>query len=333
MAAEPYALRPFQFTTQRLLRWTWGTLSLAMLLATAVGCKNSPTQFTSPFLADRVPPPGSRIPTTGTAQPYYQGGAVSPLPVTNPTAAPATMQAFPQTTQPLGALQPSNDITPLPADGGFVATASPSGEEVAVAIPSDEGTMRFAMAAPTQPVATPATPSTTPSFTNVAMQPAATAPPTTATALHQTNPSAVTVPAINNWPPATGNVAPLEANGSLSANTAELGNASGLFRDPTPPALYDAQPSTAPRVRLPNSDQRVREEVVPGTINTTNYQVGYAGGGSSTTMVIPPSGVMPASYQSAPQQTPASQDGFHARGSSTIESQQTDVPVMYVTPG
>ncbi|QDU56457.1 hypothetical protein [Aeoliella mucimassa] len=355
MAAEPYLLRPLCINTSCFP--TVATLLLAMVLLGTTGCKNTPSSLPSPFLADRVPPPDSRIPAPGTADPYYQGGAVTPLPSTQPMVqpfpgtqpmtqpVPATMQPG---VQPLGALTPSQDITPLPANDAVAEFSAPAsshsfaGEEVAVSIPSDEQAMRFAMVPePAQPSAAQAANAP---VANLAMQ-TGPAPTTTATVLHDStaaNSTPTTAPTITNWPPAVNSTSP----SSSLTDSGVSGNASGLFRDPTVPTqapeLYQEQTpqpiqqTTVPRVRVPGAAERIREEVVPGNVNTTSYQVGFAGGGNSTTMAIPPSGIaIPATF--APEGSTnsiPSGDGFRTRGTSHQQASPNQGPTtLMVTPG
>ncbi len=317
-------------------------LGRAMVLAlmgatTLVGCRSSQqTSMSNPFLsADRVPAPGSRIPAPGAAQPYYQG-----------QAAPG-MQAVPQAQpmQPLGALPPSDDITPIPADGSLVNAAQPptaalAASDSAVRIPSDESEMRFT-APPLQPAAQPTPqpvvatqPVSTPQPVAVAANPT---PVATTPTVFRDNQPPPTAPVINNWPPQT-NPAP-----QVTLTPVSNSDQTGLFRDPAvgvqpQPLLHEstAQPMTAPRARIPGSAEMIREEVVPGAINTTSYQVGMAGGGQGDPLMIPPPGYVPQSFETAAPTTPAS-DAFVPRGTSRDRSPsgfgESSVPTIRVTPG
>lgn len=313
-----------------------------ILLSMAGGCRTGQsTSIPSPFMADRVPAPASRIPAAGTAQPYYPGDALPPIPASQPAV------------QPLGGLPPASDITPLAADNIPAATPTgqsgqiPGGDNL-VRIPSDELSLRFAArpapaANPT--IISPATPTvapaTAPSVIPVAQNPASPGTAnTTPTAFRDHLQSAPTAPIISNWPPVEAPAAQATLNPVVNQQPA-----SGLFRDPAvpaaaPPLIRGAvtQPSTSPRVRMPGGDQMIHEPVVPGSINTTSYQVGMAGGGSMQTMVIPPPGYVPESF--APEQPvaplPAS-DGFRARGSSRSRAISGEanpaIPTIRVTPG
>jgi hypothetical protein len=81
----------------------------------------------------------------------------------------------------------------------------------------------------------------------------------------------------------------------------------------------------------------IREEVVPGTINTTSYQVGMAGGEAGPPLTIPPPGYVPPSFLPGTTPTPMG-DGFRPRGSirsnpSTGGLNPANVPTIRVTPG
>ena len=112
-----------------------GAAPLVCLLG-AAGCRNQPGGMANPFLApDRVPPPATRTLLPGQAQPYYPG---DPLPVTQ-SAAP---------------LQPSsNDALAWNAPNETAATLADQAEarglalsnEPSVAVPRDDGDLRFAL--------------------------------------------------------------------------------------------------------------------------------------------------------------------------------------------
>ncbi|WP_442481349.1 hypothetical protein [Aeoliella sp. SH292] len=330
--------------TQIARRTSHASAALVLCVGLVVfgGCRSSQqTAMTNPFMsADRVPPPQSRIPAVGTAVPQYSTDALPPLP---------TMQPM-QPMQPLGALPPSSDITPIPSDGSFARASEPSSSRIAMAgdeggirIPTDESATRFAAAPPAIPASTP--------VTIPIAQPAASQPQSLYTASNIPVPTPVvptttqplaTAPAINNWPPADAGAPQVTINPVMDG-----GRASGLFRDPVvpaqAPALYNqpstqpsAVPATSPRVALPGAAEMIREEVVPGTINTTSYQVGMAGGEAGQPLTIPPPGYVPASFLPDTTPTPLG-DGFRPRGS--IRSNPTgnlnpaDVPTIRVTPG
>lgn len=317
----------------------WRVMVIALMgtMATA-GCRSSQqTSISNPFLsADRVPAPASRIPAQGTATPYYPG-----------QVAPA-MPGATQPLQPLGALPPSDDITPIQGDGSLVegaplASGALASNESAVQIPSDEGSMRFTPP-PVQPAA-PVVAASQPVAANapsmaVAANPGLVTP--TPTVFRDNQPPS-TAPVINNWPPAPSSSPQVTLNPVSTG-----GNASGLFRDPAVPAQAPAlinesapqpsvaQPLTAPRARIPGAEEMIREEVVPGTINTTSYQVGMAGGVQGDPIVIPPPGYVPSSFEPAAPTAPAS-DAFVPRGTSRGQSEdgfsQPGIPTIRVTPG
>lgn len=135
------------------------------------GCRSQSTPLSNPFLApDRVPPPATRTPLPGTAQPYYPtdvvpGGAVPTTPpattfapatttvpsYTNPTAPlqTAPLQTTPLPTNPLPTTPPGGwnqptTTTPYgtPMSGYRPMQTSPS-DSVAVAITSDHQSLRF----------------------------------------------------------------------------------------------------------------------------------------------------------------------------------------------
>jgi hypothetical protein len=102
--------------------------------------------------------------------------------------------------------------------------------------------------------------------------------------------------------------------------------------------MPSAVPSSAPRIRVPSSGELIHEEVVPGSIHTTSYQVGMAGGVQGQPMQIPPQGYVPQQFApqgSAPQ--PIMSDGFRARGTSGQQypsgGSNPAVPALTVTPG
>lgn len=309
----------------------------SLLVVATTGCRTSQqTAIPNPFLsADRVPAPGSRIPAVGTAQPYYPGDPVPQLPAGQP--------AMPQPGMvPLGALPPSDDITPIQGEDAFAAASrAPTGQLLSdrdggIQIPTDEGTMRFAGVTPrVLPEATgPVAMSEAAPLQPVAIAAAPAAP--TPTVFRDGQRPAVTTPAINNWPPSASSAPQVMMTPAVDTEPA-----AGLFRDPRvpaeAPALIDER-SVSPRIRMPGGAELIREEVVPGSINTTSYQVGMAGGGTST-LVIPPPGYVPESFAPATATSnfpPA--DGFRPRGSSrgnfgSNGHNDAAVATLRVTPG
>ncbi len=337
---SPISIRKAALSSHRL-----GKASLVMLLAALVcgpGCRSSQqTSIPNPFLsADRVPPPPSRIPAAGTAQPYYPGNTIPQVP-----------NGVPHAAHPGASLSPSDDITPIPPDAAFTARQSTpvpphvinpgSSAEAVVRVPSDDESVRFA-ALPTttaDPLASqPATPIAS-QPTVAASQQAGTAPTPTVFREPQSPPN--TAPLVTNWPPVAAPSPEVTLN-PVSSDPA----ASELFRNPqvTPqaPSLIQQpipaqQQTTTPRIRVPGAEQRVREDVIPGSIHTTSYQVGMAGGGVQTT-VIPPSGYAPPTLAPAPPTAvPNATDGFRPRGSARPpfgdSTSESATPTLRVMPG
>jgi hypothetical protein len=106
-------------------------LSIALLAAVCQsGCRSQPSAMANPFLSpDRVPPPATRMVAPGTAQPYYPG---DPLPSVQSATTPEP---------PADPIAPSDHPPPQP----FVAH-----HESSVAIPRDDGQLRFALPPPPQ---------------------------------------------------------------------------------------------------------------------------------------------------------------------------------------
>ena len=93
------------------------------MAGTFVGCSGSQQSFQNPFAtADRVPPPITRTPGPGVAQPYYSS---TPAPVQPSLAAP----------------QPLSQAPPVPRP----QIASTGGDSIA--IPTDSSSLRFGVAA------------------------------------------------------------------------------------------------------------------------------------------------------------------------------------------
>ena len=86
------------------MRCVYCTLAISLL----VGCQNQSVPVTNPFMsADRVPPPSTRTPAPGMAQPYYPGDPVPNLQPNN--------------------LQPNNVVPPSYPPGSPVTPAAPAG--------------------------------------------------------------------------------------------------------------------------------------------------------------------------------------------------------------
>ncbi|MEM8946640.1 MAG: hypothetical protein AAGD11_15815 [Planctomycetota bacterium] len=143
------------------MRRTINTFALILLAAALSGCRSQTATMTNPFLApDRVPPPATRSPALGTAQPYYPGDPVPNTPVigTPPgTFTPAGIQT-PSTfsPQPAGTVPPGGwNTTPQPIPSGSssvdrwptnVQQASanlPSSSGAVVQVQPDQQSLRF----------------------------------------------------------------------------------------------------------------------------------------------------------------------------------------------
>lgn len=106
----------------------------ALVLLSAVGCQSQQSVASNPFLSnDRVPPPGTRTPAPGTAEPYYPNDQLPAAPVQSaaPAAPPQTFAAAPVTSAP-----------------------APSGGEGPIAVPTDDQTLRPAPAPAASMIAT-----------------------------------------------------------------------------------------------------------------------------------------------------------------------------------
>ena len=320
-----------------------GKASLVMLAAMmcGLGCRSSQqTSIPNPFLsADRVPPPPSRIPVAGTAQPYYPGDTIPQVP-----------NGVPQAAHPGAALPPSDDITPIPADATFtsnpVTTMPPhvvdsgSSAETVVRVPSDDESIRFAARPTTSAnplVSQPAGPATSQPTVAASTQAGLTPAPTV---FREPQSPPATAPLVTNWPPVAA-PAPEVTLRPVSADPA-----SELFRNPqvspqAPSLIQQPMPAqqqtTTPRIRVPGAKQRIREDVIPGSIHTTSYQVGMAGGGVQTTAIPPPGYVPPTLAPEPPTAVPSASDGFRPRGSARppfgANTSEPATPVLRVTPG
>ncbi|MCA9231102.1 MAG: hypothetical protein KDA57_10645 [Planctomycetales bacterium] len=122
------------------------------------GCQGNTTALHNPFLSpDRVPPPATRMPTPGTAQPYYPG---DPVPGNAGTFPPASYGAPAPTYSPAPAAvppggwgsPPQSSITPtpdvLPASAEIPLGPVPSSGEPAIQVSVDQQNMRFGQSLP-----------------------------------------------------------------------------------------------------------------------------------------------------------------------------------------
>jgi hypothetical protein len=141
------------------MRCVYCTLAISLL----VGCQNQAVPVTNPFMPpDRVPPPATRTPAPGAAQPYYPGDPIPQLqpnavvpqnyppsngypPVTpgTPVVPPGNWNPQPPTSR---TVTPSNfQVTPVSAEGPLDQFASVN--EPAVQIQGDNQNLRFNSAA------------------------------------------------------------------------------------------------------------------------------------------------------------------------------------------
>jgi hypothetical protein len=194
-------------------------LRSAIVMALA-GCSNQQMSASNPFMApDRVPPPATRTIAPGTAAPYYPGDPVPAAQLTSPQPA-MVAQA-----QPVPAPTVMTPMPPAPAQ----VTPQPLafGTERSVAVPADNGDLRFAL--PSPPPVTSAQP--TPLAASPAPIPMATPTPTQATAVAAAPPSSPVIPAAYNQPLAS---QPPPAAGPMPTTSA-ADNTGGPWRAPQIP--------------------------------------------------------------------------------------------------
>jgi hypothetical protein len=169
------------------------TLALGLAIVFS-GCRTQTATLTNPFLApDRVPPPQTRAPIPGTAQPYYPG---DPVPNTQPAVnPPGTVPAYAPQGPPVvpqggwnapqsGANYsiPTGDV--LPASAEMLMRPGLAAGEQPVRVQVDEQNIRFGLpAAPTfavdEPPITPASAVTAPQPTYPAVYQSEAAPEVT----------------------------------------------------------------------------------------------------------------------------------------------------------
>lgn len=90
----------------------WRVAVASGLLLATLGCRNQTSTVTNPFLTpDRVPPPATRMPAPGTAQPYYPGdpvpGAATAPPTTFLPTTPGPLATPNLASPPAGAAYPA----------------------------------------------------------------------------------------------------------------------------------------------------------------------------------------------------------------------------------
>jgi hypothetical protein len=120
-------------------------LCTMMIVCLLSGCHNQTMPVTNPFMSQsRVPPPSTRTPMPGTAQPYYPGDPAPTLQPTAPTSPPGGWNTSPQ----------SSPISSAPSDNWFNGveqaaadiTLGPAGGE-SMQVPTDNQSLRFAQPA------------------------------------------------------------------------------------------------------------------------------------------------------------------------------------------
>ena len=234
------------------LRHTARLAAIVCLVGTA-GCQSPRGGTVNPFLApDRVPPPATRAILPGQAQPYYPG---DPLPVmqsaTQPAAA-ASLNTGMAWNAP-SANSPSGSVSAATPNGAPAPSALAFANEPTVAIPADNGDLRFPLPMPSEPE---------PFAPVAAAEPAAQQPVqlASAPAYQQVVPASYTEPVMNGGAPAS----------YALPETIDDATSSGPWRSPqvataSAPVEYGVPPmfsGAAPLVPQANS-MEVRLRAVP----------------------------------------------------------------------
>ncbi|HEY3391692.1 MAG TPA: hypothetical protein VGK58_03220 [Lacipirellulaceae bacterium] len=288
-------------------------VAMLVFLSVQIGCKTPSGGIANPFLApDRVPPPATRALMPGQAQPYYPG---DPLPVMQSSTAPQQQPA------PLGALawnSPTESAAPS-SEPRIAQLATTPNEKVA--IPTDDGDLRFAGPRPEVPIQVAlsnAAPAVTQSSTPAAPKHAAAQASFNelgASQLPTSTPDVnlVDVEVVSPWrpPQISQSVAAVSTLSAPPRVAIPGGDPSGLGvrlrAVPSPPAAPSAP--AVPRIRLPGyyaPQPYTNAAVPPGTVIygppvTQNY-------GSAPQLVQ----ISPMSLAGMPQPA-ASHDGFRPR--------------------
>jgi hypothetical protein len=241
------------------MRWSHPQSSRAAALAclmaiVCAGCQSRATGVPNPFLApNRVPPPATRAPLPGQAQPYYPG---DPLPVMHSQAAPLLDGSG------LSWNSPSGSETPVTVDVRPEPVAARGVNEPAIAIPADGDALRFALAAPIPAEPQPFTPTpeqspltATPLPPNPAIAQATYLAPPEPVYNPWRSPSVPRVSATPSLPPAPASVATLPPIGESHTSPpfvplpiASAANIPAKAMD----VRLRAVPAPAPRIRLPS---------------------------------------------------------------------------------
>lgn len=288
-------------------------VAMLVFLSVQIGCKTPSGGLANPFLApDRVPPPATRALMPGQAQPYYPG---DPLPVMQSSTAPQEQPAQ------LGSLAWSSPTgsTATPSDTRVARSTTTPNEKVA--IPTDDGDMRFAGLQPEAPVqvaSSNAAPAVTPSITPAAPkhavaqasfnEPGANELPTSTPDVNL-----VDVEVVSPWrpPQISQSVASVSTVSAPPRVAIPGGDPSGLGvrlrAVPSPPAAPSAP--AVPRIRLPGyyaQQPYTNAALPPGTVI---YGAPVAQSYANAPQVVQ---ISPMSLAGMPQEA-ASHDGFRPR--------------------
>ncbi|HEX2476584.1 MAG TPA: hypothetical protein VHK01_17660 [Lacipirellulaceae bacterium] len=118
--------------------------AMLLFLGGQIGCRTPSGGVANPFLApDRVPPPATRAILPGQAQPYYPG---DPLPVMQSSTSPQEQPA------PSTALAWGSRGAPTANSGAQPTPRSLASSNEKVAIPTDNGDLRFVASQPEAPI-------------------------------------------------------------------------------------------------------------------------------------------------------------------------------------
>jgi hypothetical protein len=296
-------------------------VAMLLYLSVQIGCKTPSGGVANPFLApDRVPPPATRAIMPGQAQPYYPG---DPLPVMQSSVAPQQPPAH------------NGGLAWGSSSGTAVSAGEPRGEEprageprVAqttatpnekVAIPTDDGDLRFAAAQPEAQVASSnaaalVSQSMAPTEPRHAVAQASFDGPV-ARELPTSTPEVnlVDVEVASPWrPPQIAQSVASTATMSSPPRVAIPGgepSGSGVRLQAIPPPPAAPPAPAAPRIRLPGYYAPHPYSTAPLPPGTVIYGTpGMKSAASAPQMVQ----LSPMSLAAMPQ-SPASQDGFRPR--------------------
>jgi hypothetical protein len=288
-------------------------VAMLVLLSVQIGCKTPSGGLANPFLApDRVPPPATRALMPGQAQPYYPG---DPLPVMQSSTAPQEQPA-----QLGGLAWSSPTASPVSASEPRIAQLATTPNEK-VAIPTDDGDLRFAGSQPEAPIqvaSSNAAPADAPSITPAAPKHAATQASFNEPGANQLPTSTpdvnlVDVEVVSPWrpPQISQSVASVSTLSAPPRVAIPGGDPSGmgvrLRAVPSPPAAPSAP--AVPRIRLPGyyAPQPYTNAVMPP--GTVIYGAPVMQSAGSAPQLVQ---ISPMSLAGMPQAS-TSQDGFRPR--------------------